>query len=99
MSPVCAFCGQLYDDGRPNCPHCGADVDLTYSDDSYSPDFELYDESMGDEEYERYLEREGLAEPRPKPRPPPSWSKLTLLLLFLGLLLGLTFALFWALHE
>jgi len=57
MTTVCAHCGEMYDGSRPNCPHCGADADLTYSDDSEAFD----DPRMDDEEYEGVLEREGLS--------------------------------------
>ena len=62
---VCAHCGEMYPKKRLNCPHCGADADHTYADDSYSPDFEL---DTGELDYDRYLEREGFA-PRAE-----SWS-------------------------
>lgn len=70
MSRACAHCGELYADGRPNCPHCGADADLTYGDDSHDPDLGEFD--AGEPEYEETLRREGLAPapPRSPGRPP-----------------------------
>ncbi len=60
MSTLCAHCGEMYPEERPNCPHCGADADLTYSDDSEAFD----DPRMQAEDYDSFLEREGLVEAR-----------------------------------
>ena len=59
MSRVCAHCGEMYAEERLNCPHCGADADLTYVDDPGWVD------GPGTEEvaYEEFLEKEGLKEP------------------------------------
>jgi len=65
MNRVCAHCGEMYPEERPNCPHCGADADLTYSSDEYSPELGLETpEEQDDEEYTEFLEREGLGSPR-----------------------------------
>jgi len=57
---VCAHCGELYPEGRLNCPHCGADADLTWSQDE--PPHETYQgwTEKDDAEYRDFLEREGL---------------------------------------
>ena len=57
---VCAFCGEMFPDERPNCPHCGADKDLTWSNDEYDPD--LSPDPDEDKEYQDFLRKEGLAE-------------------------------------
>jgi len=45
MSRVCAHCGEVYEgEDRLVCPHCGADVDLTYVQEPSEFDFEGGDE-------------------------------------------------------
>lgn len=56
---VCAFCGEMFDDSRPNCPHCGADTELTWSNDEYDP--ELSPDPDAEAEYQAFLKNEGLA--------------------------------------
>ena len=88
MSRVCAFCGQVYDEDRINCPQCGADADLTYSDDSYDPElgFDAPDE---DREYDEFLQREGLGRPRKRVREPNPRTLLFVVAIVAGLVLGL----------
>ncbi len=65
MSIVCANCGQVYDEaGKLVCPHCGADVDLTHAEPPHEMSFD--DPRMGDDDYDAFLEEEGLKEPREK---------------------------------
>ena len=60
---VCAFCGEMFADDRPNCPHCGADKDLTWSNDEYDPELGLPEDE--EKEYQEFLRSEGLTdEPR-----------------------------------
>lgn len=47
MSHVCAHCGELFEEGRLVCPHCGADADLTYGGDPVDADFAGEDEGGG----------------------------------------------------
>jgi hypothetical protein len=77
---VCAHCGELYPDGRLNCPHCGADADLTWSQDE--PPHETYEgwSEKDDAEYQAFLEREGLLD---APAPPRSRRRLWVILLAL----------------
>jgi hypothetical protein len=60
---VCAHCGELFASGRLVCPHCGADADLTYTEDPTEFDF-----SSPDPSYEEFLEQEGLAGPSRRPK-------------------------------
>ncbi|MHC4956329.1 MAG: hypothetical protein ACYTGZ_21010 [Planctomycetota bacterium] len=60
--PVCAHCGEVYSDGRLNCPHCGADADQDWAPDPEYGDF-LDANPDEDAEYRNFLVREGLAEP------------------------------------
>ena len=62
--PVCAHCGELFPDGRLNCPHCGMDADQGWTPD---PEYGEFEPEDGDAEYRAFLEREGLATPE-KPR-------------------------------
>jgi hypothetical protein len=55
----------MFDDAKPVCPHCGADSDLTYVDDSYDPDLGEFDSGP---DYEETLRREGLAPAPPQSR-------------------------------
>ena len=73
MSPVCAHCGELYPEGRLACPHCGADEEAGWSGEDYSPEFDLPDADMGDQDYEKFLEAEGLAAPAKASRPRTAW--------------------------
>ncbi|MHC4930797.1 MAG: hypothetical protein ACYTGV_01215 [Planctomycetota bacterium] len=65
MARVCAHCGKMYPEERINCPHCGADADLTYVED---PPW-MADPRTEEEVYEEFLEQEGLAEPKHRPKP------------------------------
>jgi len=69
MARVCAHCGEMYPERRLNCPHCGADADLTYVPD---PEW-IADPREKDEEeaYQDLLELEGLAEPKTQPKKGP----------------------------
>ncbi|MCZ6786317.1 MAG: hypothetical protein O7E54_04040 [Planctomycetota bacterium] len=69
MSPVCSNCGDLFDEGPPVCPHCGADADQDWTDDSYTPefDFETGSGEMDDHSYGEFIQAEGL---NPRLRPP-----------------------------
>ena len=58
--PVCSHCGELFPDGRLNCPHCGMDVDQDWSAD---PEYGELGYDNEDEEYAAFLKREGLGEP------------------------------------
>ena len=62
MSPVCSNCGDLFDEGPPVCPHCGADADQDWTDDSYTPefDFETGSGEMDDHSYGEFIQAEGL---------------------------------------
>jgi len=73
-SQPCAHCGKLFDpEGKLVCPHCGADVDLTYawepSEFEFGPEEKAYEEVRKgegfipdeDAEYQEFLEKEGLA--------------------------------------
>jgi uncharacterized Zn finger protein (UPF0148 family) len=41
VSRTCSHCGEIFEEeGRLVCPHCGADVDLTYAEDPEEADFE-----------------------------------------------------------
>ena len=89
MARVCSFCGELYPEKRLACPHCGADADQTYTDDGHEPDLGVDHEpdTMDDEAYESFLEREGLAQ-RPERKPPrPRRAGCSLALAGLGLAL------------
>ena len=56
--PVCAHCGERYDDQRPNCPHCGADKEQTWSHDGeYHEELQDFDDEA---EYRDFLAKEGL---------------------------------------
>lgn len=45
MSHVCAHCGEMFPEGKPACPHCGADADLTWSEAPVEAEFaEGYDD-------------------------------------------------------
>jgi len=55
---VCAHCGEVFPDGRLNCPHCGADKDQDWSPDPEYGEFGVEDE---EQEYREFLEREGLS--------------------------------------
>ena len=88
MARVCSFCGKLYPEKRIACPHCGADADLTYSDDSYDPDLGYHDrDHMDDEAYRSFLEREGLVERPERKVVRPRRTGCSLLLAGLGLAL------------
>ena len=58
--PVCSHCGELFPDGRLNCPHCGADRDQDWSPDPEYGELGVDDE---DQEYREFLEKEGLSKP------------------------------------
>ena len=61
MSTVCANCGQVFDEsGKLVCPHCGADVDLTHAEPPHEMSFD--DPRMSDDDYDGFLESEGLDE-------------------------------------
>jgi hypothetical protein len=59
---VCAHCGEHFEEGKPVCPHCGADADYTYAEEPSEFDFATPDPS-----YEEFLEKEGLAGPPRRP--------------------------------
>ena len=60
---VCSHCGEVFPDGRLNCPHCGADKDQDWSADPEYGELGFEDE---DAEYRDFLDREGLSDPSPK---------------------------------
>jgi len=62
---VCAHCGELFDEGKIVCPHCGADSDFTHAETPSEFEFDAPG-APGDDDYERFLEREGLAAPSPR---------------------------------
>jgi len=61
---VCAHCGEMFEEDKLACPHCGADADLTWSEAPVEADYEGVGYTEGDEAYEETLEREGLAPDR-----------------------------------
>ena len=69
MSPVCSNCGDLFDEGPPVCPTCGADASLEWTDDGFTHEFDLETGpgEMDDRSYNEFLDAEGLI---PRPRPP-----------------------------
>ena len=62
--PVCVHCGEVFPDGRLNCPHCGFDADQGWTDD---PGYGELGYDSEEEEYQAFLEREGLASPKKRP--------------------------------
>lgn len=80
---VCAHCAELFDASRLNCPHCGADIDLTWSD----PEMEEMVAEPEDEDaaYERLLREEGLG--GPESDAPPNWVPLAILVIAMALVL------------
>jgi hypothetical protein len=63
---VCAHCGELFEKRRVNCPHCGADADLTWSGDESPREFYEGWSEKDDADYRAFLEEEGLLEPAPR---------------------------------
>jgi predicted nucleic acid-binding Zn-ribbon protein len=89
MARVCAHCGEMYPEKRLNCPHCGANADLTYVDDGYDPELGVEVRSE-EEEYREFLDRAGMAEPKKKSRRRAGCGLLLAGLSIPGLLLLLT---------
>jgi len=65
---VCSHCGELYPDGRLNCPHCGMDAEQGWTPDPEYGEFEGGSDTDEDAEYQAFLEREGLASPKKQPK-------------------------------
>ena len=84
MSPVCSHCGDLFDEGPLVCPHCGADADQGWTDDSYTPEFDLETTpgETDDRSYNEFLDAEGL---NPRPQPPVKTSFWVAFFVFAGL--------------
>jgi predicted nucleic acid-binding Zn-ribbon protein len=61
---VCAHCGEVFQEGKLVCPHCGIDAEFTHAEEPNEFDFGTPDTSS----YEDFLENEGLAPPSPRPK-------------------------------
>jgi len=86
MGHVCFHCGELFDEGRLVCPHCGADREMTY----YETPPEALEggwSETDDAAYKAYLKQEGLAPLRAARRKNHMWWGLLALLLASGLIL------------
>ena len=62
---VCAHCGELFEEHKLVCPHCGADPGVTYTETADEFEFGTADASA---QYEEFLENEGLAPPSGRPK-------------------------------
>ena len=59
--PVCGHCGEMFPEKRLNCPHCGADADVTWSHEGeYHEELQDFDDEA---EYREFLVNEGLEKP------------------------------------
>jgi len=43
--PACNNCGEVFDEGKLVCPHCGADADFTYAEEPNEFEFSEAEES------------------------------------------------------
>lgn len=88
----CPHCGGIFREGRPACPHCGADHETGWlsPEEQEAAEVDLSSTEMSEEEYQRFLRREGLV-PDDTPQQPAHYaggSHPILALFMLGVLLA-----------